>query len=91
MKGAVSVLDAKAATRYRCECGTEYLVALQADQDESWLEAVGAAALALGLKAVDGSLPTFVCADCGAWHGRTNDAPGLAQLMADRARVASRR
>jgi hypothetical protein len=81
----------RGVVRYQCECGTEYLVAFHDGHDEAWIETVDSAALALGLTAVDGSEPTFVCSYCGAWHGRTDDAAGLSRIVTDRARAASRR
>ena len=85
----VHVFEPKSAVRYRCECGTEYLVALQDECDEAWLAAVGDAAQAIGLAVVDGSQATFVCKTCGVWHERTNDGAALARVVGARARAAA--
>jgi hypothetical protein len=69
------------AVRYRCDCGTECLVALRADCDEAWLEAVCAAGAALGMRVVDGRQCSFVCDSCGTRHARDDDGKDTPQLV----------
>jgi hypothetical protein len=58
----------RAAVRYRCPCGTEYLVAIPDTGDPSWFENVRTAAGQLRLGFVDGREPAFVCTSCGRTH-----------------------
>jgi hypothetical protein len=61
----------KGAVRYACPCGAEYLVALDAaDNDEAWLEMVRDVADSLDVGFVDGSHASFVCDQCGRTHVR---------------------
>jgi hypothetical protein len=65
----------RAAVRYRCPCGAEYLVATQEHgADSNWLENVRIAAGRLGLGVVDGSQQTFVCSSCGRTHANGEGA-----------------
>ena len=61
----------KGAVKYTCVCGAEYLIAFEAEDDSgAWLEVVGEAATQLGIEAIDGTKPSFVCSGCGRVHER---------------------
>jgi hypothetical protein len=61
----------RGAVKYTCVCGTEYLVAIESDQPgDDWFAVVSEAAAELGIQAIDGRQPTFVCATCGRVHER---------------------
>jgi hypothetical protein len=61
----------KGAVKYTCLCGAEYLIAFEAEeQSGEWLEVVREAATQLGVEAIDGTKPSFVCSRCGRVHER---------------------
>jgi hypothetical protein len=65
----------RGAVKYTCICGAEYLIAFEpAAPNDDWLAVVREAAAQLGIEAVDGTKPTFVCSTCGRMHERRDTA-----------------
>jgi hypothetical protein len=71
----------RGVVKYSCPCGAHYLVAIETS-DPAWLAVVREAASQLGMEAIDGSAPSFVCGSCGRTHTRQESPPPRTRHLA---------
>jgi hypothetical protein len=71
----------RGVVKYSCPCGADYLVAIET-HDPAWLDVVRDAASQLGMEAIDGSAPSFVCSSCGRTHARQAPPPRTREFAA---------